>query len=117
MRTANTAEISSNLSPAFIATVSAFELRELFPVTFKALDPLQAPEPSSLALLSFPSGPAAVVYGEKTGTLTVSLPDDDDAPRIFHELLHEVPLSDRIEWIREDLSAARSLTARGTVAR
>jgi hypothetical protein len=117
MRAASTAEISPNLSPAFIATVSASELRELFPVTFKTLDSLQAPEPSSLALLSFPSGSAAVVYGKETGTLTVSLPDDDDAPRIFRELLHEVPLGERIEWIREDLSAARSRAARGTLAR
>lgn len=75
----------------------------MFPVSFKELDALQAPEPSSLALLRFPSGPAAVVYGRETGTITVSLPDDDDAPRIFHELIDEVPLGDRIQWFREDL--------------
>ena len=117
MRTASTAEVKANLSPAFIATVSASELQELFPVTFKPLDSLQAPEPSSLALLSFPSGPAAVVYGKETGTLTVSLPDDDDAPRIFHELIHEVPLGDRIQWIREGLSEESSRATSGTVAR
>jgi hypothetical protein len=104
MRPASTAEITSNLSPAFIATVSASELLEMFPVAFRELDPLQAPEPSTLALLSFPSGPAAVVYGQVTGTVTVSLPDDDDAPRIFHELIDEVPLGGRIQWLRDDLS-------------
>jgi hypothetical protein len=105
MRPASTAEITLNLSPAFIATLSASELLEWFPVSFKDLDPLQAPEPASLALLHFPSGPAAVVYGKATGTITVSLPDDDDAPRIFHELIDEVPLGDRIQWIRDDLKA------------
>ena len=111
MRPASTAEITSNLSPAFIATVSASELLELFPVSFKELDPLQAPEPSSLALLSFPSGPAAVVYGRETGTVTVSLPEDGDAPRIFHELIDEVPLGGRIQWLRDDLSEPELLPA------
>ncbi|MDP9190914.1 MAG: hypothetical protein M3P06_04335 [Acidobacteriota bacterium] len=105
MRSASTVEIkTSNLTPAFIATVSASELLELFPVNFEGLDPLQAPEPSSLALLHFASGPAAIVFGSETGTITVSLPDDDDAPRIFDELIAEVPLGDRIQWIREDLA-------------
>ena len=101
MRPASTAEITSNLSPALIATVSASEL----------LDPLQAPEPSSLALLSFPSGPAAVVHGRETGTVTVSLPEDGDAPRIFHELIDEVPLGGRIQWLRDDLSEPELLAA------
>lgn len=104
MRPANTAEITSNLSPAFIATVGESELIELFPVSFEALDPLQAPEPSSIALLHFPSGPAAVVYGKVTGTITVSLPTSDNAPRIFHELIGEVPLGNRIQWVRDDLA-------------
>lgn len=104
MRPAGTAEIPSNLSPALIAIVSASDLLELFPVSFEDLDPLQAPEPSSVALLRFPSGPAAVVYGRATGTITVSLPEDGDAPRIFHELIDEVPLGGRIQWLRDDLS-------------
>jgi hypothetical protein len=111
MRPASTAEITSNLSPALIAIVSASDLLELFPVRFEDLDPLQAPEPSSLALLRFPSGPAAVVYGRETGTVTVSLPDDDDAPRIFHELIDEVPLGGRIQWLRDDLSEPELLAA------
>jgi hypothetical protein len=103
MRPASTAEITTNLTPAFIATVSSSEVFALFPVSFEDLDPLQAPEPSSLALVRFPSGPAAVVYGKETGTITVSLPDNDDAPQIFHEMLKEVPLSTRIQWMRDDL--------------
>jgi hypothetical protein len=110
MRPASTTEITASLSPAFIAKVSASELLELFPVTFRELDPLQAPEPSTLALLSFPSGPAAVVYGKVTGTVTVSLPDDDDAPRIFHELIDEVPLGGRIQWLRDDLNEPLATT-------
>lgn len=108
MRPASATEITSNLSPAFIATVSASELLALFPVVFEELDPLQAPEPSTLALLHFPSGPAAVVFGRETGTITVSLPDNADGPRIFDELIEEVPLGDRIQWTREDLGAHAS---------
>ena len=87
--------MTSNLTPAFIAKVSASELFELFPVQFQELDPLQAPEPSSLALLHFPSGPAAVVHGRATDTITVSLPDDDRASLIFQELMDDVPLGER----------------------
>lgn len=103
MRTASTIE-TANLTPAFIANVSASELLDLFPFKFEELDPLQAPEPSSLALVHFPSGTAAVVYGKVTGTITVSLPDGDGAPRIFDELIAEVPLRHRIQWIRKDLA-------------
>ena len=107
MKPASTAEMTSNLTPAFIATVSASELFELFPVRFEELDPLQAPEPASMALLHFPSGPAAVVYGRETATITVSLPDDDRAPLIFQELLDDVPLGERIQWVRGGLSISR----------
>jgi hypothetical protein len=120
MRPANPDEIPSNLSPAFIATVDASELLEWFPVSFHELDPLQAPEPSALALLRFPSGAAAVVFGRETGTVTVSLPDDEDAPQIFGELIDEVPLVDRIQWVRDDLRerelAALHQSPRGSAA-
>jgi hypothetical protein len=104
-------ELTTSLSPALIATMNAAELRETFPVEFQDLDPLQEAEPSSAALLRFPSGHAAVVFGKQTDTITVSLPNDERAPRIYRELLEEAPVQRRIQWLRDDLTAADGLEA------
>jgi hypothetical protein len=110
MKAADLHELTTSLSPALIAEITAADLRTLFPVQFQDLDPLQEAEPSSAALLRFPSGHAAVVFGKETGTITVSLPDDDRAARIYRELLDQAPLQERIQWLRDDLHA-HELTA------
>jgi hypothetical protein len=95
--------------PALIVTMNAAELRQIFPVEFQELDPLQEAEPSSAVLLRFPSGHAGVVFGKQTDTITVSLPDDDRAPRIYRELLEEAPVQQRIQWLRDDLAMSDGL--------
>jgi hypothetical protein len=101
MKVATLDELKVPISPALIAAMSAGELNKVFPVEFHELDPLQEAEPSSAVLLRFPSGHAAVVFGKETETITVSLPNDDRAPQIYRELLGEMPVQYRNQWLRD----------------
>lgn len=111
MKAAGLSELTAPVSPAMIATMSSAELHRLFPVEFVDLDPLQEAEPSSAALIRFPSGHAAVIFGKETETITISLPDDDRAVRIYRELLDEAPLQNRVQWLRDDLSKLKLVKA------
>lgn len=106
-------ELREDVEPVLQATLPEEEVRRLIPVRFSQLDPLAEPEPSLGALLRLESGMLAVaVYGRRTGTLSLRLPEASLSRKALETLLKEIPIpSEAIRWRNPAVADRRTLNA------
>jgi hypothetical protein len=113
MRCAQALELNEDAVPTLVLEVSEQRLKELFPVSFTAVDSLSEPEPSIAALLQLASGTYCVVtFGSITHRATISFPVTADVGRAAASVIRETGLrKDEVRWIAEHASGALRFAA------
>lgn len=113
MRRAQPLELNEDTVPTLVLEVSERRLKELFPVSFTAVDSLSEPEPSIAALVQLDSGTYCVVtFGSITHRTTISVPVTADAGRAAAAVIVETGVrKDEVRWLAEQASEALRLAA------
>ncbi|HUR83181.1 MAG TPA: hypothetical protein VM733_20660 [Thermoanaerobaculia bacterium] len=100
MRRADPQELREDARPAVLLSLSEPRLRDLFPISFSAIEDGIEPEPSIGALVRLDSRQYLVVtYGTVTHRATLAFPLSANVHDAIEDLRREVPISDsEILW-------------------